>query len=111
MAEVQHPRRIQRVLAWIDKYSLQIAVILALCALLIVLGIMPWIASAEAHNRAIQAERQACFTQFKAAQSTPAAKRAWKRLWVKHGRPGVVIYEPGKTPWYRDKDGRQCKFT
>jgi hypothetical protein len=110
MAEVQHPRCIQRILAWLDKYSLQIAVILALCALLIILGIMPWIASASAHNRAIEAERQASFAQFKSEQSTTAAKRAWKRLWRKHGRPGAVVYEPGKTPYYTNKEGRKCRF-
>jgi hypothetical protein len=55
-------------------------------------------------------ERQEYFNKLQRELSTPAAERAWKRLSRKHGWPGVVIYEPGKTPYYFNRKGQKCRF-
>jgi hypothetical protein len=101
--------RIRRVIVWLNKYSLTIALILTTLALIIYLAICSWLAITSEHNIAIMKERQAYFDQIN-KESNSMSERAWKRLWIYHGRPAAVIYEPGKTPWYINKVGQRCKF-
>lgn len=37
-------------------------------------------------------------------------QQEWKQLHKYHGRPTVVIYEEGKTPYFYDKQGNRCAF-
>ncbi len=71
-----------------------------------------WIQIFDAAQNAerVNKERVACFEKLKYELSTPAAERAWKRLSRKHGWPGVVIYEPGETPYYFNRKGQKCRF-
>lgn len=55
-------------------------------------------------------ERMESFEKLQRELSTPAAMRTWKRLSRKHGWPGVVIYETGKTPYYINAAGKKCRF-
>jgi hypothetical protein len=34
----------------------------------------------------------------------------YDRLSKKHGNPGVIIEEPGKVPYYYNKEGKKCKL-
>ncbi len=52
------------------------------------------------------AYRQAMEEAFR----TEHAQQEWKRLHKYHGKPGVVIYEAGKTPYFYDKQGNPCAF-
>ncbi len=38
------------------------------------------------------------------------ATQEYKRLAAYHGYPDVVIFEPGKTPFFINKAGKKCKF-
>lgn len=52
------------------------------------------------------AHRQALEKSF----SQENAKQEWKQLYQYHGKPTVVIYENGKTPYFYNKQGKKCAF-
>jgi hypothetical protein len=95
---------------WVRSYALEIAMVIILLALFAMLGGLTWIYMQSPATAALQSEQQRYLQQIQQEQDTPAAKRAWNRLYRKHGQPGAVIYEPGKTPYYTGKDGQKCAF-
>ncbi len=101
----------KRIIAELRELALNIAVILAMLALLAILILMMWYTVTCPDCEAIDARQQEYFRKCtEEAQSTPAAKRAWKRLYKQHGQPGAVIYEPGKEPYYVNAAGQKCWF-
>jgi len=55
---------------------------------------------------ATNAYRQALEKSF----SEENIQQEWKQLHKYHGKPTVVIYEEGKTPYFYDKQGNRCAF-
>lgn len=90
--------------------ALNIAIAISLMALLAVMLMVIWLSMTSPESQEIQRRQQEYFRQLEHEQTLPAAQRAWNRLHRKHGQPGVVIYEPGKTPYYVDRRGRKCQF-
>lgn len=88
----------------------KIMLLLGILAVIFFLAFVNWLTITSKHNAAIMKERQAAFDQINREQSTDMATRAFQRLYIYHGKPGAVIYEPGKTPWYINKAGQRCKF-
>lgn len=82
-----------------------LAVFTSICA-----GVMFYCSVTSPEAKLIERQQQQYFEQLQKENEGSAAERAWKRLHRKHGQPGAVIYEPGKTPWYTDRQGRKCKF-
>ena len=101
------PAKIKR---WLKRYALEVALFVTLFALFVFLGVFTWIYMQAPSTIAMQQEHQRFIEQAQREQSTEAAQRAWQRLHRQHGFPGTVVYEPGKTPWYKDKQGRKCSF-
>lgn len=61
----------------------------------------------------IKSEQPNQTAAFTAQMNQQSADEQWRkehrRLQKKHGYPHVV-FEPGKTPYFYDKDGKKCKF-
>jgi hypothetical protein len=112
MAIFEHPvlQHIRLALAWFDKYSLHIALIMTAIALILFLAFISWLRITSPSEIAFKQAQQDYFDQINKEQSTDRAKRAFQRLWIYHGRPTSVIYEPGKTPYFIDTAGKKCKF-
>lgn len=90
--------------------ALNIAIAVSLLALLGAMILIVWLSITSPDAIDIQRRQDEYFKKLEYEQSLPASQRAWKRLHRKHGQPGVVIYEPGETPYYIDKSGRKCRF-
>jgi hypothetical protein len=90
--------------------ALNIATALAIIALIAVVAMISWLSMTSPAALDIQRQQQEYFKALEHEQNDPVSMRAWKRLHRKHGYPGAVIYEPGKTPWYTNKQGQKCKF-
>ena len=104
------PTRLQFMILTLRHYALDIAIAICVVALICVVGMMSWLSMTSPDAVAIDRQQQEYFKKLEKEQNTPAAKRAWNRLNRKHGQPGAVIYEAGKTPWYVNRDGQKCRF-
>lgn len=78
--------------------------------MLLYVGIAFYFTVTSADEKRIVRAQQEYFKQLEQEESVPAAQRAWNRLHRKHGQPGAVVYEPGKTPYYINAAGRRCPF-
>lgn len=87
-----------------------VALIYLAILLSIITGVMFYYSVTSPEAKIIERQQQQYLEQLQKEHEGPAAERAWKRLYRKHGMPGAVIYEPGKTPWYVDAKGQKCKF-
>lgn len=105
MATVVCPNRFQRAIAWIDKYWLNIALILALLITFMIMGLASYSAIT---NTVIEDMRQQDDQYFKTIDAKTRTA-AWRKLHRKHGYP-TVIYERNKPPYYVNKSGRRCDF-
>ena len=105
MAEVVRPNRLQRSIAWIDKYWLNIALMLALLLTFAIMGIASYSAIT---NAVIEDLRREDDQYFKAIDAKTRTAQ-WRQLHKKHGYP-TVVYERGKEPYYVNKSGRRCRF-
>jgi len=104
------PNKLQIIILMLRHYALDIAIIISMLAFVCVIGMMSWLSMTSPDAVTVERQQQEYFKKLEKEQNTPAAKRAWKRLIHKHGQPGAVIYEPGKTPWYVNRDGQKCRF-
>ena len=105
MADVVRPNHLQRAIAWIDEYWLNIALILALLFTFLFMGFYSYSAIT---NTVIEDLRRQDDQYFQAID-TKTRTAAWRKLHQKHGYP-TVIYERGKAPYYVNKAGRRCDF-
>lgn len=79
---------------------------LAIAAAVIMLLVAGWAMYKSAQPVDDQEYREALIRY----EADPAWRAEWKRLQKKHGNPGVVIYEPGREPYYINAQGRNCRF-
>jgi hypothetical protein len=105
MAEVIYPKHINCALAWCYRYWPVVAFLIFYVSLLILFFFFTP-ASCEIFTENQPVELTA-YTE-KIERETNSAE--WQRLWIKHGRPSSVVYSPGQTPYFTNKDGVKCKF-
>jgi hypothetical protein len=91
-------------IAWLREYSLNLALIFCIFALVTVLGATNYLYLTS--EPAIETARQQQeYIDKKNDQ------QEWKRLWKKHGFPAAVIYEEGNpTPYYYNEKKQRCSF-
>jgi hypothetical protein len=77
---------------------------------LVLMGLVTWLHLHAPATVTTKLEQSAYLQQLEKENSTNAAKRAWQRLHRRHGSPGAVVYEPGKTPYYINANGQMCRF-
>jgi hypothetical protein len=95
---------------WTERYTLEIAIAGALLTLFILMGFLTWLHMTAPKTIAARVEYALYLERVQRANSTDAGKRAWQRLHRLHGSPGAVIYQPGRTPYYVDRQWRNCSF-
>lgn len=86
--------------------ALNIAIAATLLAALIAVAAVIWLRMTFPEP----AEAALYIHKLEQSENTPAAKAAWKRLWTRHGYPGVVIYSPGQTLYFINSAGQKCPF-
>lgn len=95
---------------WARRNALNIAIACAILAALFMLAAFAWQEMRPAPMTEEQLQHLEYVAQVERDYNTPEGRRAWKRLERKHGRPGAVIYEPGKDPYYVNAAGQKCRF-
>jgi hypothetical protein len=105
MADVKHPRHIQRALARVDNNWLKVALIIAGLSIIICYSMFIWGAASNAVIESMRAEHAA----WARTLETENVVGKEQRLFRKHGYP-TVINEPGKAPYYYNKAGQRCRF-
>ncbi|MCE5212132.1 MAG: hypothetical protein LLG40_11305 [Deltaproteobacteria bacterium] len=105
LAQIRQPRCWQRALAWIDNHWLLISLTLAILSLIIFWSLLVFNAGNNAAIDSLRIRQEAEIKEMQ-RQITPAE---WERRYKKHGIQ-TVIFEPGKHPYYRDAQGRKCRF-
>jgi hypothetical protein len=100
----------KRSIAWLRRYSLNIALIITVIFLVVFLSFITWLHLTSPESMAIKKSQDAYFEKFNKEQLDDAFERAWKRLHPKHGYPAAVIYEPGEKPYYVNNKGQRCWF-
>lgn len=96
-------KRCKKLAVNLQKYSLNIALALAVFSLFIFLSSTSYLYMQEPSTIAYRHSLDEYFKQEN-------AKRDWNRLYRYHGYPRVVVYAEGKTPYFYDKQGVKCSF-
>lgn len=102
LADIVYPTLMQRAFAWCGRYWPVVAFIAVVVTLLIFWSLLVYGAAIE-----IRPNELAAYTE-KIERETDNAE--WQRLWIKHGRPTSVVYEPRRTPYFVNKHGQKCRF-
>lgn len=105
MADVKHPRRVQKILSWVDRHWLRLAISLIILSLIILWSLFIFNAGSESAIMNLRSLQESEIKNME-AQIKPAA---WKHLYRKHGHQ-TVIFEPGKSPYYVNARGERCQF-